>query len=451
MTDHTPAWYPDSTNERANEDPMHPPARPSRRKFLGIAAAGVATVGGSAFALNANSDTSSIPGVSPTGERVPESTAMTRPLVANKDVAGRTLVVVELQGGNDGLATLVPRNSGVLHDRRESVHIPDEELLDFTDEYGWNPNLASLTSHGIAALVGLGTTNNADGSHFEMERRWWAGKSLGSDLPSTGFLGRLCDQLMADQPVTGVALGSGPSPSLRSNNAVTVGLADPESGWFLRNDDPWFENLRRGMSAMSSSNGPGTVSPIMSARNGLSDTLAFADVLNEIDNERIRDVYPSSDLGYTMGVAAELIKQQAGLRVIHLSHGGFDTHSDQRGSHDYLLMELSESMGAFLDDLGSLGHGESTLVCTTSEFGRRVRDNRGGTDHGAASMAILAGPVAAGVHGESPSLTRLDDDNLIATVDFEEYYATIAEQWFGVPSSEVLESAAAPIQGLISA
>ncbi len=466
MTDHTPSWYPSNTpDDRSSqepppstalaplEDPMHPPARPSRRKFLGFAAAGVATVGGASFALNPNGDALSLPGTLPgVSSDAPsnESTTTTRPLVASEDVAGRTLVVIELQGGNDGLATLVPRNSGVLYDRREGVHIPDEELLDFTDEYGWNPSLAGLSNHGIAALVGLGTTNNPDGSHFEMEKRWWAGRSSGADLPATGFFGRLCDQLVTDQPVTGVALGSGPSPSLRSDKAVTVGLADPESGWFLRNEDLWFQNLRRGMAAMSPDDGSGG-GPLASARNGLSDTLAFAEVLNEIDNERIRDAYPNGDLAFTLGVAAELIRQDAGLRVLHLSHGGFDTHSDQRGSHNYLLAQLGDAMGAFLSDLGSLGLAESTLVCTTSEFGRRVADNRGGTDHGAAGMAMLAGPVAAGVHGESPSLTRLDDDNLIATVDFEEYYATIAEKWFGIPSSEVLESAPAPIDGLITA
>ena len=107
-------------------------------------------------------------------------------------------------------------------------------------------------------------------------------------------------------------------------------------------------------------------------------------------------------------------------------------------------------MGVFLSDLDDSGHADSTLVCTTSEFGRRVAENRGGTDHGHAGMAFLSGPVNAGVHGEAPSLTNLDDGNLIATVDFEQYYATIAEQWFGVPSSEVLDGNVAPIDGLIA-
>ena len=65
-------------------------------------------------------------------------------------------------------------------------------------------------------------------------------------------------------------------------------------------------------------------------------------------------------------------------------------------------------------------------------------------------MALLAGPVEAGIHGVAPSLSRLQDDNLVATVDFEQYYATIAERWFDIPSSEVLDSGAAPIDGLIT-
>ena len=467
MTNHTPSWYPSSsapaktttskelvTPPKAlspiNDEPIYTAPRPSRRKFLGFAAAGAVTIGGGAVMMNNNN----VPGAEAVrgvvddavdGVALPPPT--TRPLVASQDVAGRTLVVIELQGGNDGLATLVPRNAGALYDRRESVHIPDEELLDFTDEFGWNPALAGIAHHGVAALVGLGAPNDPDGSHFEMERRWWAGKSSGN-LPGTGFLGRLCDQLMTDQPVTGVALGDGPSPSLRSDKAVTVGLGDPDSTWFLgSNEDPWFASLQRGLADMAV---PGSeIGPIADARSGLSDTLAFAETLQEIDRDAIEERYPNTYLGTSLGTAAQLIGQEAGIRVLHVSHGGFDTHSNQRGEHDNLLSELGDSLGAFLDDLGDRGYADSTLVCTTSEFGRRVAQNDGGTDHGAAGMAILAGPVNAGVHGEAPSLTKLDDGNLVASVDFEQYYATIAEQWFGIPSAEVLDSGVAPINGIL--
>ena len=433
-------------------DPFHTKPRRSRREFFGLAAGGVAAAAGGAALLRdgeepPTTDQSSPASSSLNRDSVP-TTEAPRPLPASTDVEGRTLVVVELQGGNDGLATLVPRNAGTLYDRRENLHIPDEELLDFTDDYGWHPSLAPLLSHNVAAIVGVGVTGKPDGSHFEMEQRWWSGKSNGNDLPATGFLGRLCDQLMVDQPVTGLAMGRGSSQTLRSDKAITVGMDSPDPGWFLRSEDSWFENFRRGMQGMAGHR-VSDPTPHQAAMAGLSDTLEFASSLQEIDMERTRDRYPSSELGSSLGLAAEMIAQDTGIRVIHVAHSGFDTHSDQRGSHGYLLEQLSEATGAFLTDIADRGLADSTLLCTTSEFGRRVPANGSGTDHGAASMAIVAGPVVGGVHGETPSLSRLDDDNLVATADFEEYYSMIAEQWFGIPSSEVLDSAASPIGGVV--
>lgn len=472
MTNHTPDWHtpqqPTAPETSASveivpvDQPLYRAPRTTRRKFLTLAAAaaGAAAAGGGGYLLRGDGTTPA-----PTAAPMTEATSIAgaadmvsaRPLPASADVANRTLVVVELQGGNDGLATLVPREAGALYDRRNNVHIPDEELLDFTDEFGWNPKLAGLAGNSIAAVVGLGTTTSPDGSHFEMERRWWAGKSSGGDLPFTGFFGRLCDQLATDQPVAGVSIGSNASPALRTDRAVTIGLSDIQAGWFLHSDEPFFANMRGAMSAMAAgSDMPTSMSGdtmnrrMLGARNGLSDTLSFGDTLAEVDFERVDEVYPRTELGEHFGAASELIRQESGLRIIHITHGGFDTHSNQRGTHDYLLEQLGDAMGVFLSDLDDSGHADSTLVCTTSEFGRRVAENRGGTDHGHAGMAFLSGPVNAGVHGEAPSLTNLDDGNLIATVDFEQYYATIAEQWFGVPSSEVLDGNVAPIDGLIA-
>ena len=205
---------------------FHTPPRTNRRKFLGLAAGGTAAAIGGAAALRTQPADAVLDEAAASAGRSDEPAQIVapRPLAASADVAGRTLVVIELQGGNDGLATLVPRNAGMLYDRREAVHVPDEELIDFTDEFGWHPNLAPLLAHNVAALTGVGVTGRPDGSHFEMERRWWAGKSTGSDLPGTGFLGRLCDQLVTDQPVTGLSMGNGPSPALRSDKAITVAM-----------------------------------------------------------------------------------------------------------------------------------------------------------------------------------------------------------------------------------
>ncbi len=421
----------------------------SRRSFLGLGVAGAVTTGGAMWGLNR----SGVPIENALPVDLPDvldavASPEEEPFVPDPSLADRTLVVVELSGGNDGLATLVPRNAGVLYDRRPNLHIPDEELVDFDDSWGWNPGLAALEGRPIAALLGVGTTDNPDGSHFEMERRWWAGRSSGTELPGTGFLGRLCDQLTIDQPVTGLSVGSGANPSLLADKAVTMGLTDPGAAWFLATEDPWFNSLTTGLGELARGDGP--TLQLNAARQGLSDTLAFAETLREVDDEAIRERYPETHLGWQFGLTAELIEQNSGIRVIHILHGGFDTHDDQRGAHEYLMMEFGDALAAFLDDLEDRGHAQNTLVATTSEFGRRVPENRGGTDHGAAGMMMLAGPVAPGIHGEAPSLTALDDDNLIATVDFEQYYATLAEGWFGVPSTEVLASGARPIDGLLA-
>ena len=86
-----------------------------------------------------------------------------------------------------------------------------------------------------------------------------------------------------------------------------------------------------------------------------------------------------------------------------------------------------------------------------SEFGRRPLENGSGTDHGSASTALLWGPVKAGVHGDAVSLTNLDeDDNFVATTMMDEYYATLAEKWFGVDANDVLTTKAKPIEGVIN-
>lgn len=424
------------------------PPSESRRRFLGIAGAGALTVaGGAAFA------TRDAPASEQTNATLAQTSAeTTAPDSARRsvDAAGRTLVVIELAGGNDGLATLVPRNAGTLYDRRPSVHIPDNELVGDDEAYGWHPNLAPLLAFATAAIVGLGTTSAPDGSHFEMERRWWSGQSSGTDLPTTGFLGRLCDQLTEDELVAGLSLGSGATPALMCERAVTLGLNDPSSGWFLNNEDPWLSSLRSGIAHLAKPDPDGSSATTTAARRGLADTLAFADALSEIDSQMVEERYPQSHLGRQLGMAAEIIDQDAGIRVIHMAHGGFDTHTNQRGEHDLLMKDLGDALGTFLGDIDERGRAESTLVCTTSEFGRRVSDNDGGTDHGAAGMAMLCGPVNPGIFGEHPSLTKLDDDNLVATMDFEQYYATIAERWFGLAASEVLEGSPQPIDHVVA-
>ena len=108
------------------------------------------------------------------------------------------------------------------------------------------------------------------------------------------------------------------------------------------------------------------------------------------------------------------------------------------------MTELNDSLVAFVNDLEARNLFEDTLIVTTSEFGRRVDENDEGTDHGGASSMMICTPGASGVHGDAPDLNRLDDGNVVATARFEDYYATIAADWFDIDPNDVLPSGGTP-------
>jgi uncharacterized protein (DUF1501 family) len=139
------------------------------------------------------------------------------------------------------------------------------------------------------------------------------------------------------------------------------------------------------------------------------------------------------------------------VKVVHVPYGAdFDTHEDHVGKYPKIMHDLDAALEAFRIDIEHRKLSDAVLIATLSEFGRRVPDNgSSGLDHGAASVALLLGPVQPGMYGEYPALSDLDEnDNLKATVNFTEYYATIFEGWFGVPTDGLLPGSPKPIPGL---
>jgi uncharacterized protein (DUF1501 family) len=164
--------------------------------------------------------------------------------------------------------------------------------------------------------------------------------------------------------------------------------------------------------------------------------------------ERVRDdgsakgaEYPEFyGLARRLRLIAQLVKAGLSTPIYYTHQDGFDTHSGQLNQHANLLRELGTSLKAFLDDLEKAGEAERVLVLVFSEFGRRLEENgSGGTDHGTAAPVFLLGqPVKAGLVGAYPDLTHLEDGDPIHGIDFRRVYATILDQWLGVPHREVL-------------
>ena len=176
-------------------------------------------------------------------------------------------------------------------------------------------------------------------------------------------------------------------------------------------------------------------------RRSTLDAYATADRIAELARGRGDDArYPATGLGERLHNVARLLKGGYPARVFYTVQGGYDTHAAQLQTHYELLSELSGALAAFLDDLAAAGLAERVLVLGFSEFGRRVAENgSAGTDHGTAGPVFLAGPgVRAGLLGAYPSLTDLEDGDLKRSIDFRQVYATLLEDWLGVPSEAAL-------------
>ncbi len=341
-------------------------------------------------------------------------------------VDGRILVVVDLLGGNDGLSTLVPLDDSRYFDLRPDLAITDALAID--GRVGLNPSLSRLHERGLTTVEGVGAPDG-DLSHFAMTERWEQGDVAGTSQMRNGFLGRVTDALDDGSPLVGVSMG-GPTPHLINQRAATLSLSGVDSMWFLEPSD-WeeaaaYQRLLRGFDM-----------PAYDRLLDLADRLgATEEPEADWDDPMLSE---GGDLGWQLHVAADLIEADVGTRVIYTQLGGFDTHDGHQWQHPQLMGNLDAALDGFLRRIEDQAKTDQVLVATVSEFGRRVEENGGGLDHGAASTMLLAGPTEARQLGEAPPLDELDENgNLAVTISFDRYLGSLAEEWLGVEAASVL-------------
>ena len=338
---------------------------------------------------------------------------------------GRVLVVIQLDGGNDGLNTLVPHADDGYARNRKALRLEAKDLIRVTDGLGLHPAMRAagdlLESGRLAIVPGVGYPN-PDRSHFASMAIWQTARLDPEEHKGPGWIGRGLD---ADRSGS-TFVGKGAIPAaLRGRRSIASSLE--------RIDD-----LTLAPSLARPSAEPGEATDLAAfVRRSTLDAYTSSDRLAELarrPNDSAR--YPGSTLGERLKLIARLMKGGYASRVFYATQGGYDTHSQQSNRHFGLLSELSGALKAFLDDLAAAKLADRVLVVCFSEFGRRVQENdSAGTDHGAAGPVLLAGPgVAAGLQGEYPSLANLDDGDLKPTVDFRRVYATALEGWLGLPS-----------------
>jgi uncharacterized protein (DUF1501 family) len=347
----------------------------------------------------------------------------------------RILVVVQLDGGNDGLNTVIPFADENYAKYRPELGIPKQDVLKLTDAVGLHPAMkpaAKLIQDGRLAIVqGVGYPN-PDRSHFRSMAIWQHARLAEREHDSIGWLGRAAETIHSIDAAApdSIYVGEDAIPvALRGRRANTVSI--------VREDDLT-------LASPFAARHFGSDADELSAYVTRTLTRSF-DVARQFQDAETVDSgdslqYPNSKLAEQLRLAARLIKLNGGTRVYYVSHAGYDTHAYQSNTHRQLLREFSEALQAFLNDLRKSQLDERVVVLAFSEFGRRVQENgSAGTDHGAAGPVFLAGSaVRSGFIGEHPSLTDLDAGDLKMSIDFRHIYATLLDEWLSIPSINVL-------------
>ena len=395
----------------------------SRRSFLSSAAAGAVVA-----------STHSVPGL------------LSRAAAASQSASNdNILVVLQLSGGNDGLNTVVPYADDVYNANRFTLRIGSDQVHRIDDYVGFHPAMDGMQKlyreERLAVIQGIGYPN-PNRSHFESMDIWHTARQS-PEGRHVGWLGRWFDATFSDQSaqadVPGVHLGTQSQPLALAGLQVHVPSVGSLEGFRLHGVDEG--PLRTAIeSAVAAPRAEADELLSFLQEASASALAASRRVQQAVEVSRTGAEYPPSDLGRRLRGVAQLIDAGLSTRIYYITLGGFDTHSRQGDAHAALLGELSEAVSAFLADVATCGHEDRVLLMCFSEFGRRVKENGSqGTDHGAAAPMFVAGsPVRAGLHGDHPSLTDLEDGDLKFHTDFRQVYASLLEDWLGTSSQPIL-------------
>jgi uncharacterized protein (DUF1501 family) len=359
--------------------------------------------------------------------------------------AKRTLIVVQMAGGNDGLNTVVPYNDGVYQQNRRNTGIAPDQALHLDDRFGLNPGMGgmkSLWDQGKMAIVhGVGYPDPSF-SHFRSMDIWQTANPQGK--ADEGWLAKLVKGSVdrRGHPFAGFAAGGTLPPALMSPDFPIPAVSNVDNYKIL--PDPRYAQdagSRQDALVKLYQGYPGGAPFAQVLQSTEEGTVSSIDVLQKAhQGYKPAVTYPQDGFASGLKLLAETIVGNLGVKVGYVTIGGFDTHSNQRNQHQRLLQSLSDGLKAFWDDLSAQGKADDVMIMTWSEFGRRVGENgSNGTDHGTATpQFIIANNMKGGHWGEPANLNDLDKGNLRFTTDFRSVYATVMDGWLGAPAEKLL-------------
>jgi uncharacterized protein (DUF1501 family) len=410
----------------------------------------------------------------------------------------RYFVVIFLDGGNDGLNTVIPADDvaglrAAYDAARGNINITPGELTnsligtdpisgtqlgihpgfnvpaDFFDNGAGTGGLKALYDLGkVAVIQGCGYPEYSL-SHEESRVIWQTGVPLGTSA-GTGWVGRHLAAQYGGSQIPAVNISDSIVGEFRQTGTSVLAIRDLDGFEFPFDGDYPGDTAAKAaaFSALNLSAVTGAQPSAVFIGNTGKATLdsaaayqSLSDLYNA-DRGPFRQRY--ADVGRSMAndlreVARVIYGVEQGVTNVHarffqLSNGGYDTHSDQGGAettgqHFSLHAELGASLKVFYDDLADMGIANKVCVLVWSEFSRRVPQNANGTDHGSQGpMFVIGGGVTGGVYGNHPNIddAALDDEgntaytqnaNTFRSTDFRDVYGTILKHWVNLPQGTV--------------
>ena len=357
------------------------------------------------------------------------------------------LVVVQLSGGNDFMNTVVPYTNPNYYDSRKTLVVGQEEALPIDNNLAFHPSverLKSLFDGGkVAVIQGIGYPNSSR-SHFRAMDIWHTCEP--AHVATEGWLGKTIRELdpQKHNVLTGVNVGRG-LPRAMAVPGVPVASVGDLDNYGLMNGISDASQREQALTHFKEMYTPAIgTGPVMDylAQTG-TDLLLGADRLKEAPVNYSSSVqYPDSVIARGLRDVARVHLADLGTRVFFTAQPGYDTHANQGPNHPKLLGEFSDALAAFYQDLLEHNASREVAILVYTEFGRRIRDNGSGTDHGSGGGAFIIGEqVNGGLYAEYPPLEPsqwLNGEDLRHTIDFRGVYATLLEQWLGLDASPIV-------------
>ena len=353
------------------------------------------------------------------------------------------VVVLQMTGANDYLNTIIPYTNGHYRDARPRVGIPEDQVLPIDGELAFNPNMGpfkKLYDEGkVAVIHGIGYENSPR-SHFRSMDIW---HTCEPDIVGTeGWVGRVIRDLdpNSENVLKGVNFGQGLPRALALRGVPVTSVSSLESYGVLSSvpgvaaEAERNQILDRFARMYAPAVGTGAVMDYLGQTG--RDALQGADIIRSASERYSSTVeYAETPIAKFLRDIAQVYLADLGTQVFYTQNGSFDTHFNQPPMHTKLWIDMSSAISDFFDDLKEHDAGDNLIMVLFTEFGRRVKDNGTGTDHGAGGAAFVIGnQVKGGMYSQYPSLKPedLSQGDLAPNYDFRGFYSTIIDRWLGL-------------------